>query len=161
MASSVASTTIARPAAASKAAGQRASILAQRGLLVAAALSMGAGLVHLDVTETHWYVWWGYGLFFLLSGIGQVLYSAVLMKWPNPAVLWIGIVANLGIVGLYGFTRTNGIPAGPSAGHIERVGTGDFITTAGEFVLVGMLVAALGPRARSWFMTACALAGVV
>jgi hypothetical protein len=42
------------------------------------------------------------------------------------------------------YTRTNGIPWGPGAGHIERVGTGDLITTAGEFVLAGMLIAALG-----------------
>jgi hypothetical protein len=46
------------------------------------------------------------------------------------------------------------------AGHIEGVGQGDFITTAGEFVMVGMLAAALPPRSRSWFMTAAALGGV-
>src|SRR4051794_39123197 len=161
MATSVATTTTARPAAASAAARARASLLAKPGLLIAAALSMGAGLVHLQVTETHWFTWWGYGLFFLLSGVGQVAYAAVLMKWPNALVLWAGILGNLGIVGLYGFTRTNGIPTGPSAGHIERVGSGDFITTAGEFFMVALLVAALGKRQRSWFMTGCALAGLV
>jgi hypothetical protein len=46
------------------------------------------------------------------------------------------------------------------AGHIERAGTGDFITTAGEFVLAGMLIAALGPRDRSRTMTLPAPAGV-
>jgi hypothetical protein len=134
-------------------------LLAKRGLLVAAALSMGAGLVHLEFTPSSW-TWWGYGLFFLLTGIGQIVYAAAVVRWPNAGVLWLGIVGNLGIVGLYLVTRTNGIPAGPSAGHIERVGQGDFITTAGEFVLVGMLVAALGPRSRSWFMTLAAVGGV-
>ena len=61
---------------------------------------------------------------------------------------------------MYLYTRTNGIPWGSDAGHIERVGTGDFITTVGEFVLAGMLIAALGPRVRSWAMTLLALAGV-
>jgi hypothetical protein len=52
------------------------------------------------------------------------------------------------------------VPWGPAAGHIERVGSGDFITTSGEFVLAGMLISALGPRTRSRLMTALALAGV-
>ena len=92
---------------------------------------MGAGLVHLEFTPSSW-TWWGYGLFFLLTGIGQIVYAAAVVRWPNAGVLWLGIVGNLGIVGLYLMTRTNGIPAGPSAGHIERVGQGDFITTAGR-----------------------------
>jgi hypothetical protein len=152
-------TTTARPSAAS-AAGARSRLLSNRGLFVAAALSLGAGLVHLEVTNDHWVVWWGYGLFFLLTGLGQVLYAAVVVKWPNAAVLWVGIAGNLGIVGMYLISRTNGIPAGPGAGHIERVGSGDFVTTVGEFVLAGMLIAALGPRVRSWAMTVLALAGV-
>jgi hypothetical protein len=150
MASSVA-TAAARPAS---------PLLAKRGLLVAAALSLGAGLVHLQFTPSSMYVWWGYGLFFLLTGVGQLAYAGALVRWPNPAVLWIGIAGNLGVVGLYMVTRTNGIPTGPMAGHIESVGQGDFMTTAGEFVMVGMLAAALGPRSRSWLMTAAALGGV-
>jgi hypothetical protein len=153
-------TTTARPSAAPAAGARRSRLLSNRGLFVAASLSLGAGLVHLEVTDDHWVVWWGYGLFFLLTGIGQVLYAAAVVKWPRAAVLWIGIVGNLAIVGMYLITRTNGIPAGPGAGHIERAGSGDFVTTVGEFVLAGMLIAALGPRVRSWAMTVLALAGV-
>ena len=127
---------------------------------MASSLSLGAGLVHVYVTPVHWFTWWGYGLFFLVCGIGQLLYAGAVVRWPNAGVLWLGIAGNLAIVGVYLVSRTNGIPSGPSAGHIERVGVGDFITTAGEFVLAGMLIAALGPRARSWAMTAAALAGV-
>ena len=61
---------------------------------------MGAGLVHLEFTPSSW-TWWGYGLFFLLTGIGQVVYAAAVVRWPNAGVLWLGIVGNLGIVGLY------------------------------------------------------------
>src|SRR3954454_2742795 len=161
MASVVTTAATARPPAASAVGGRRASLLSNRGIVVAAALSLGAGLVHLEVTPVHWWQWWGYGLFFLLSGVGQVLYTAVLVKWPIAPVLWLGAIGNLAIVAMWGYTRTNGIPTGPAAGHIERVGSGDFITTAGEFVLAGMLIAALGPRARSWFMTAAALGGIV
>jgi hypothetical protein len=160
MASVVTTATTAAPPAASAAGARRASLLSNRGLVVAAALSLGAGLVHLEVTPVHWWSWWGYGAFFLLCGIGQVLYAAALVKWPTAPVLWFGAVGNLAIVGMYLYTRTNGIPTGPAAGHIERAGSGDFITTAGEFVLAGMLIAALGPKARSRAMTALALAGI-
>jgi hypothetical protein len=153
-------TQAATPAAVPAPAGRRARLLSNRGLLVAASLSLGAGLVHLEVTNDHWFLWWGYGLFFLLTGLGQVLYAVVVVRWPTAPVLWIGIAGNLAIVGMYLYTRTNGIPWGPGAGHIERVGTGDFITSVGEFVLAGMLLAALGPRVRSWAMTLLALAGV-
>ena len=150
----------ASPAAAVATGGRRARLLSNRGIVVAAALSVGAGLVHLEVTPTHWWQWWGYGLFFLLSGVGQIAYAAVLVRWPVAPVLLFGAVGNLAIVALYGYTRTNGIPTGPAVGHIEAAGSGDFITTAGEFVLAGMLIAALGPRARSWAMTVLMLAGV-
>jgi hypothetical protein len=150
----------ATPSAAPAAGGRRRSMLSNRGILIAASLSLGAGLVHLETTNDHWFIWWGYGLFFLLTGIGQALYAAAVVRWPNAPVLWIGIIGNLGIVAMYGYTRTNGIPWGPGAGHIERVGSGDFITTVGEFVLAGMLISALGPRVRSWFMTFLALAGI-
>jgi hypothetical protein len=145
---------------ATAAAPSASPLLAKRGLLVAGALSVGAGIVHLEFTRSSWASWWGYGVFFLLTGIGQIAYAGALVRWPKPALLWLGIAANLGVVGLYFLTRTNGIPMGPAAGHIEGVGQGDFITTAGEFVLVGMLVASLGPRSRSWFMTAAALGGL-
>jgi hypothetical protein len=152
--------TTARPSTAPAAGARRAALLDRRGLLLAGSLSLGAGLVHLELTSYHWFTYWGYGLFFLLTGIGQVLYAGAVVKWPTAPVLWLGALGNLAIVGMYMVTRTNGIPAGPSAGHIEAVGTGDFITTAGEFVLVGVLVSALGPKARSRFMTLAALAGV-
>jgi hypothetical protein len=156
---SVVPTTTARPSAAPAAGGRRAAILSNRGIVVAAALSLGAGLVHLKLTPVHWWQWWGYGLFFLLAGAGQVLYTAVLVKWPIAPVLWLGAIGNLAVVAMYGYTRTNGIPTGPAAGHIEAVGSGDFITTAGEFVLAGMLIAALGPKARSRAMTVLGIAG--
>jgi hypothetical protein len=160
MGASVLSGPTARRPAALAAGGRRALARPHRGVLVAAALSLGAALVHLQVTPSHWDVWWGYGTFFLLIGIGQALYAVAVVRWPTPPVLWFGIAGNLGIVGIYLLSRTNGIPWGPHAGRADTVGIGDFLTTAGEFVLVGMLAAALGPRARRWFMTLAAVTGV-
>jgi hypothetical protein len=147
-----------RPSAVSAARGRRAA-LARPGLLAAAALSVGGGLVHLQVMPAHWSSWWGYGVFFLLTGVGQLMYAPALVRWPNPGLLWFGIAGNLTIVGTYLLSRTNGVPWGPHAGRAEDVGIGDFVTTVGEFVMVGMLVAALAPRTRRWFTTVAALAG--
>src|SRR4051794_41799630 len=94
MASVVTTAPAAAAPAASAAGGRRASLLSNRGLVVAAALSLGAGLVHLEVTPVHWWQWWGYGAFFLLAGIGQVLYAATLVKWPTAPVPWFGALAN-------------------------------------------------------------------
>jgi hypothetical protein len=160
MGASVVTRTPARPLAARAASGRRALARAHRGVLVAAALSLGAALVHLQVTASHWDVWWGYGIFFLLTGIGQALYAPAVVRWPRPGVLWFGIAGNLMIIATYLVSRTNGIPWGPHAGRADSVGVGDFLTTAGEFVLVGMLVAALGPRSRRWFTWAAAASGV-
>src|SRR5438477_7194861 len=40
--------------------------------LIAAGLSLAAGLIHLVAAPEHLHEWWGYGYFFLASGIGQV-----------------------------------------------------------------------------------------
>jgi hypothetical protein len=130
------------------------------GVLVCAALSVGAGLVHLEVMPSHWASWWGYGVFFLLTGTGQVLYAVLLVRRPTPAVAALGIVGNLLIVATYLLSRTNGLPWGPHAGRADEVGLGDFLTTAGEVLLVGLLVGFLGARAAHRTMTALMVAGV-
>jgi hypothetical protein len=98
--------TTARPSAAPAAGARRAALLDRRGLLLAGSLSLGAGLVHLELTSYHWFTYWGYGLFFLLTGIGQVLYAGAVVKWPTAPVLWLGALGNLAIVGMYMLTRT-------------------------------------------------------
>ena len=79
-------------------------------MLLAAVLSLGAAVVHLQVTPSHWDVWSGYGTFFVLTGIGQALYAPAVVRRPTAAVLWFGIAGNLTIVGIYLLSRTNGIP---------------------------------------------------
>ena len=83
----------------------------------------------------------------------------MLVRWPVAPVLWSAPSATSRSSPSTAIrARTGSRPAG--VGHIEAAGSGDFITTAGEFVLAGMLIAALGPRARSGAMTVLMLAGV-
>jgi hypothetical protein len=87
----------------------------------AAALSLVAALVHLWVMPEHFEEWWGYGAFFLVSAFFQGAYAPALVRWPRPWILYLGIVANLGVVILWLVTRTVDIPFfGPHAGEVWR-----------------------------------------
>jgi hypothetical protein len=88
-----------------------------------AALSLLAGLIHLWVVPEHFEEWWGYGTFFLVAAAAQMAYLPLLIRWPNRAVLVLGIAGNSAIVLLYLLTRAVGIPFfGPQAGEVEEVG---------------------------------------
>lgn len=103
-------------------------------VLWAGGLSAAAGVLHGAVVEEHLAEWWGYGLFFILSALGQGAYGLALLyqglsdadlrprleAW-RPFLL-AGIAGNLAIIVLYFVTRTVGIPLfGPEAGEVEPV----------------------------------------
>ena len=102
-----------------------------------AALSLMAALIHLWVMPEHFEEWWGYGAFFLVAAVAQVLYVPLLMLWPNRTVLLLGIGGNSAIVLLYLLTRVVGIPLfGPEAGEVEGVGIIDVCATMSEAAIV-------------------------
>ena len=113
-------------------------------LYTVAALSLLAGLIHLWVVPEHFEEWWGYGMFFLVAAVAQVVYVPLLLRWPNRAILLLGIAGNSAIVLLYLLTRVVGIPLfGPEAGEVEGVGIIDVCATSSEvaiMVALGMLV---------------------
>jgi hypothetical protein len=113
-------------------------------LYTVATLSLLAALIHLWVMPEHFEEWWGYGMFFLVAGVVQVVYVPLLVRWPNQTVLLLGIAGNSAIVLLYLFTRVVGIPFfGPEAGEVEGVGIIDVCATASEAAIVvalGVLV---------------------
>jgi len=74
-------------------------------LYTVASLSLLAALIHLWVMPEHFEEWWGYGMFFLVAAVAQVVYVPLLVRWPNQTVLLLGIAGNSAIVLLYLFTR--------------------------------------------------------
>jgi hypothetical protein len=128
-------------------------------VLAAAALSLGAAWVHLAYTSSHWRDWWGYGMFFLAVGVYHGLFVAVLVRRAATPVLLAGIAGNLGVVLMYVLSRTRGVPAGPHTGVVERADTIDLATTAGEIVLVALLLALLGATARRRIANAMLVTG--
>jgi hypothetical protein len=113
-------------------------------LYAVATLSLLAALIHLWVALEHFEEWWGYGMFFLVAAVAQVVYVPLLLRWPNRTVLLLGIAGNSAIVLLYLLTRVVGIPLfGPEAGEVEGVGIIDVCATtseAGIVVALGALV---------------------
>ena len=109
-----------------------------RGVLfMVAALSLVAGLIHLWVMPEHFEEWWGYGVFFLVAAVAQVVYVPLQLRWPNQIVLLLGITGNSAIVLLYLLTRVVGIPLfGPEAGEVEGVGVIDVCATSSEAAIV-------------------------
>ena len=114
---------------------------------VAAVLSLLAGYIHLLVMPEHFKEWWGYGTFFLVVAIGQMIYAGAILFRPRRAFLVIGIVGNLALMLFWLWTRIIGIPlVGPGAGERETVATIDLASKAVELALVIVLVALVRDR---------------
>lgn len=109
----------------------------------AAVLSVVAGLIHAALGPSHWAEWWGYGAFFAVAAAAQLLYAPLLIAGPRPATLWIGVLGNLALIGLYAWTRVVAVPAGPDAGDVEHVGAVDLASKTVEFALVILLAVIL------------------
>jgi hypothetical protein len=106
-------------------------------LYTVASLSLLAALIHLWVMPEHFQEWWGYGMFFLVATIAQVVYIPLLLRWPNRSVFLLGIAGNSAIVLLFLFTRVVGVPLfGPEAGEVEGVGIIDVCATSSEAAIV-------------------------
>jgi len=117
----------------------------QRLLLGAANLSLGAALIHAWMGPEHLDEWWGYGLFFLASALFQAGYAVAVIRRPTSALLRLGIVVNLGIIILWAWTRTVGIPSiGPHGGEVEPVGVVDVVSKLAEAGVVALLILASG-----------------
>jgi hypothetical protein len=101
----------------------------------------GAAGVHAVVMPDHFMESWLYGSFFLCAAIGQFAYSAWLLLRPSRELVIAGVAGNLSIVVLWLVTRTIGIPLGPAAGAVEKVGALDAL--AGVFELTTVIGGAL------------------
>ena len=128
----------------------------------AAGLSLVAAWVHFSYTASHWRNWWAYGLFFLGMGIFQALCVPAIVRWPrNTWVALATIAGNLGIVGMYFYSRVIHIPLGPHTGIVEKAGAVDLATTAGEIAIVGIMLTIVGPRSRRTIVNLLLVTGIV
>lgn len=126
----------------------------------AAALSVGAGLIHLWAAPQHFVEWWGYGMFFLAAALAQGVFGVAILRYPARLLSLAGILGNLSIVALYLVTRTLGVPLGPHAGEIETAGVLDMAATAAELGVILALVTLLDGAYRRMMVNVLLLVGL-
>jgi hypothetical protein len=127
----------------------------------AAGLSLVAAWIHFSYTASHWRDWWAYGVFFLGMGIFQALCVPAIVRWPRSTWVAVATIAgNLGIVGMYFYSRAIYVPLGPHTGVVEDVGVIDFATTAGEIALVAIMLSITGSRSRRVIVNLLLLTGM-
>jgi hypothetical protein len=127
----------------------------------AAGLSLVAAWIHFSYTASHWRDWWAYGAFFLGMGIFQAACVPAIVRWPrNTWVALATIAGNLGIVGMYFYSRTIEVPMGPHEGIVEKAGAIDLATTAGEILIVAIVLTIVGSRSRRVILNLLLLTGL-
>jgi hypothetical protein len=121
----------------------------KRWQYTAAMLSMLAGWIHVFFAPEHFEEWVGYGVFFVVVSICQMLFSLMVVTKtpPRRELLWAGVLGNMALIALWGVTRTIGIPFfGPSAGEVETVGPLDLTAQIAELALITCLIILLRSR---------------
>jgi diguanylate cyclase (GGDEF)-like protein/PAS domain S-box-containing protein len=121
--------------------------------------SLFAGTVHAGLCPAHFREATLFGLFFAVVAILQLVWAAAILVRPSRPLLVLGAAGNLLTIGVWGVSRTIGIPFGPSPWRAEAVGLGDVFTSlveaavaVGAFHLLstGMVGRRQRPRASAW-----------
>jgi hypothetical protein len=108
--------------------------LPARALL--ATFSLCAGVVHLVMVPQHAQLGALEGWAFAIMGWVQVLSAVALIARPSRRLLEAIVVFNLGVIAIWVWSRTAGLPVGAHAGEPENAATADQLTTLFEGLLV-------------------------
>jgi hypothetical protein len=103
--------------------------------------SLGAGLVHLAVVREHFDESALFGVFFLVTGTLQIGWAMVALARDRMPLPRLVAVAEVGVILLWGVSRTVGLPVGPEVWTPEAAGRADVLCVALELVTVGAIVA--------------------
>jgi hypothetical protein len=113
-----------------------------------ASAAAGAAAIHYAVVAEHLEEWWGFGLFFALSALAQLVWAMLVVTSRSRLLIWCGVVGNAAIVVFWIATRTVGTLVGPEPDTPEPVAVADSVATALELAIVfaGSLLAASARR---------------
>ncbi len=127
-------------------------------------LSAAAALAHVVVAPDHFTWWPTAGLFFVVLGVAQLLYSVGLVRFSyDHRLVLAGIWGTVGVILLYVASRTVGLPNTPPVpihggrwvpgrsilpDGAKHVGPLDVFTLVAEVMLVVTLVSMLPTRSR-------------
>lgn len=124
--------------------------IGRHGLIVfgVAVLSAGAAAIHFAVAKGHFDEYFLFGLFFVLSGIAQLVWAVLILSRPSRFFIALGAVGNLLIAALWAVDRIWGVPIGPKHWTPEPAGFADVAASTFELALVLGCVALLTPIPR-------------
>jgi hypothetical protein len=127
-----------------------------------AALSTGAGVIHLAVAGEHFDVSWAHGAFFAAVGWLQLAWAITLVLRPERRVVLGGVGLSLAVLGVWAVSRLWGVPVGPDSGEAESVALADALASGFEaaIVLVGLSVTARPALAQRSLRPALARPGL-
>jgi hypothetical protein len=108
-----------------------------------ALLSAGAAAIHFAVAKMHFDEYTLFGVFFVGSGITQLVWPIWLLLRRWRPLLALGALGNGSIVALWAVDRIWGLPLGPEHWKPDPVGFGDSVTAAFELLIVAGCVALL------------------
>jgi hypothetical protein len=109
--------------------------------IVAAALaSAAAASIHFSVAKMHFEEYALFGVFFVLSGIAQLVWPVWLLLRRWQPLLVLGAIGNTLIVALWAVDRLWGLPLGPEPWRPEPFAFADTVASACEVGLVGCCV---------------------
>jgi hypothetical protein len=117
-------------------------------IFTAALASAGAAAIHFAVAKMHFDEYTLFGVFFVLSGIAQLVWPIWLLLRRWSPLLVLGAVGNALIVALWAVDRIWGLPLGPEHWKPDPFGSGDGVSAGFELALVVCALALLR-RGRS------------
>jgi hypothetical protein len=117
-------------------------------VVAAALLSAGAAAIHFAVAKMHFDEYTLFGVFFVGSGIAQLVWPIwVLFRRWRPLFL-LAAVGNAAIVALWAVDRIWGLPLGPTPWKPDPVGFGDSASAGFEVLLVAACLMLFTGRRR-------------
>src|SRR5919197_531052 len=99
-------------------------------------VSAGAAAIHFAVAKAHFEEYTIFGVLFVLSGLAQLAWAVLVVRWPRRRLLQLGAVGNASIAAVWAVDRIWGLPLGPEHWKPEPVGFADVAASAFEVVLV-------------------------
>ena len=152
-----------RPARASQPSISDASSTAFRWLL--AALSFGAGAVHLVMVPQHAEESLRTGLAFAAAGWFQIAFGVAIVAAPRRLWLWLALTLNLAFVATWAVSRTAGLPTWTGDGGVEAAHSADVVCVAFEIaIIIGivafMVMPSLFARSNAPELTATAIISI-
>jgi hypothetical protein len=109
---------------------------AETVLLLVAAVTCVAGLIHIGAAVDHYGEFPLYTLVFAAMAVIQLTWAAAILRGPSRRVLLFGCAFNVGVIALWAASRTVGVPVAPRAWVPEAVGVADLLATVDELLAV-------------------------